>query len=89
VDVDTSETSSYASDQDIDMGEVKRVVQPKKPKKEKVHVELNAGNNSDGDEGSSTYNKFATKNEVEIGEAYKTGPLPIRLDDLDEIVKFG
>lgn len=44
---------------------------------------------SDGDEGSSTYNKFKTQHEIEIGEAYKTGPARLQLDDLDEIVAFG
>ena len=44
---------------------------------------------SDGDEGTSTYNKFKTQHEIEIGEAYKTGPARLQLDDLDEIVSFG
>lgn len=43
---------------------------------------------SDG-EDNSTYNKFKTQNEVEIGEAYKTGPVRLQLDDMDEIVPFG
>ncbi len=28
----------------------------------------------DGDEGDCTYAKFKTQHELEIGEAYKTGP---------------
>ena len=43
----------------------------------------------EGDEGTSTYNKFKTQHEIEIGEAYKTGPTRLVLDDMDEILEFG
>ena len=42
-----------------------------------------------GDENTSTYKKFKSHNEVEIGEAYKTGPARIQLDDLDSLIPFG
>lgn len=79
IDVDTSETSSYASDEE---GQ-------KQPKKQKKPIVVGDAAGSDGDEGTSTYNKFKTQHEIEIGEAYKTGPTRLLLDDLDEIVEFG
>ena len=67
------------------------VRKPKKqPQPAKADNDEMQGNNSDGgDEGTSTYNKFKSHNEIEIGEAYKTGPARIILDDLDELVSFG
>lgn len=47
------------------------------------------GSDGAGDDNTSTYNKFKSHNEVEIGEAYKTGPARIKLDDLDSLVPFG
>ena len=43
----------------------------------------------DGEEWESTYAKFKTQHEIEIGEAYKTGPQYLSLDDIDEILPFG
>lgn len=90
VDCDTSETSSYHSDHShhMDDGEDRPPIPPKRQKKQPKPEQEN-NHNSDGDEGTSTYNKFKTHNEVEIGEAYKTGPIRLQLDELDEIVAFG
>jgi H/ACA ribonucleoprotein complex non-core subunit NAF1 len=57
--------------------------QPKKPKK---IIQINPLAPDEGDEEDSTYNKFKTANEIEIGEAYKTGPSHIELDSLDEVI---
>ena len=84
IDIDTSETSSYCSDDEV--------MEPK-PKKQKrpQQTEQEGGNDSDGggDQATSTYSKFKTQHEMEIGEAYKTGPERIQLDDLDDLLPFG
>ena len=38
---------------------------------------------------ANTYAKFKTQHEIEIGEAYKTGPARLLLDDMDELLEFG
>jgi|688.fasta_scaffold736719_2 hypothetical protein len=76
VDPDTSETSSYESDELMEDQVVKK--QKKPPMCDE-----------DGDEEGSSYAKFKTQHEMEIEEAYKTGPAYILLDDIDELVTFG
>ena len=88
VDVDTSETSSYQSSSENEAMD-ESVVNKQKPPKQKQRVRDIDDLYEEGDEGSSTYNKFKTQHEIEIGEAYKTGPTRLVLDDLDEIIEFG
>ena len=88
VDVDTSETSSYKSSSDEENENMDDDKQKKKNKK-KQRVKDIDDVIEEGDEGTSTYSKFKTQNEIEIGEAYKTGPQRLLLDDLDEIIPFG
>lgn len=58
-------------------------------KKQKKQRPTHIVDDESGDEADSTYNKFKTQNEIAIGEAYKTGPQRLQLDDMDEIVQFG
>lgn len=88
VDGDTSETSSYQSSSDneeMNDDAVKKRKEPKQKQRVKDHDDMQ----EEGDEGTSTYNKFKTQHEVEIGEAYKTGPVRLVLDEMDEILPFG
>lgn len=64
-------------------------VKKQKEAKPKQRVKDIDENLDEGDEGTSTYNKFKTQHEIEIGEAYKTGPTRLVLDDMDEIIDFG
>jgi hypothetical protein len=41
------------------------------------------------DEGTSTYNKFKTQNEMDLEKALASGPPEVALDDLDELIEFG
>lgn len=88
IDIDTSETSSYQSsseDEVMDESEANK----QKSTKQKQRVRDIDDLYDEGDEGTSTYNKFKTQHEIEIGEAYKTGPTRLVLDDMDEIIEFG
>ena len=88
IDGDTSETSSYKSsseDEAMEQSSEKKKNEPKLKQRVKDLDEMN----DEGDEGTSTYNKFKTQHEIEIGEAYKTGPSRLILDDMDEIIEFG
>lgn len=57
----------------------------KKQKKEKFHAVAD----EEGEDDNSTYAKFKTQHEMEISEAYKTGPSYFSLDEIDEILPFG
>jgi hypothetical protein len=84
VDPDTSETSSYCSSRNPDSD----IEQEQQPKARELNLEM-MDENEEGDDRTSTYNKFKSQNEMDLEKALASGPHEVALDDLDELVDFG